>query len=244
MKLLALGATAALLTVHSAALAQRPETPKGPAASATWTARDGWLIVGAERLFGLHVYSTTLNAGQGAKSEQSGTMLSVFYGQSAINDDEDTVNPYAIPRIGADIALGKGFTIGGNLGFGVSSGTRQSGDTEEELISVSSFAAYARFGYLIALSESFAIWLRGGPEYYSTSHDDTEDGQVVTTVGFAAGLDPQLVITPAPHAAILLGPLIDLGIWGKTTRSTESNSVDAKTRSSSFGVTGGLALIF
>ncbi len=242
MKLLAIGA-AALLIAPAPASAQGVPAPPS-AAAAPWTARDGRLIIGAERLFGLHVYSATYNPAQGVTTEFRGTMVSLFYGQSAINDENDAVNPYAIPRLGADVALGMGFTIGGNLGFGVTSGTEEAGDSEKDLVSVTSFAAYPRFGYLIAPSEIFAIWLRGGPEYYSTTHDDTDDKRKTRSHGFAAAFDPELVLTPAPHAAILVGPLIDVGIWGKTTTSTESQSFEAKTRNSSFGVTGGLALIF
>jgi hypothetical protein len=217
----------------------------GAVSAPPWTARDARLIVGAERLFGLHAYRVTHSPEDGsADYEFSGTMLSALQGQSAINDKDDTVNPYAIPRVGADAALGNGFTLGGNLGFAITSGTEKSGDSERRLVDTSTFALGARLGYLLAPTETIAIWLRGGPEYFSSSRDDSDAGKEVESFGFALSLDPQLVLTPVPHAAILVGPLIGVGVWGESETSDGVAAFTTTSRSSSFGVTGGLALFF
>jgi hypothetical protein len=240
MKPLLLGIGCAALVLQAPAAAQAP----GPKPEA-WSVRDATLIVAAERLFGLHAYRIVHEPEDGsADYEFGGTMLSVLSGHSAINDKRETVNPYAVPRIGADAVLGKSFTLGGNLGFATSSGTLQSGDSSEDLVDTSSFALGARLGYLLVPNETIAIWLRGGPEYFSTSRDDTNAGRKVTSFGVALSLDPQLVLTPVPHAAILVGPLIGVGLWGKSETSDGAAASETTTRTSSFGATGGLALIF
>jgi len=220
--------------------------PQGPVPSEPWTMRQARLIVSAERLFGVHAYSASYEPAEGDATQVEGAMVSLLYGQSAINDGSDSVNPYAVPRIGVDGVLGGAFTIGGSVGFGATTGNidngAESGSTS--LPAASGFTVYGRFGYLIVPSATVAVWLRAGPEFFSGSYDNTGSQVEYTTKVLALTTDPQLVITPVPHAAILVGTLIDIGVWGsyERTRSTSSEQVDFTI--SNLGVTAGLALIF
>ena len=141
---------------------------QGPVPSEPWTVGQARLIVSAERLFGIHAYSASYEPAEGDATQVEGAMVSLLYGQSAINDGSDSVNPYAVPRIGVDGVLGGAFTIGGSVGFGATTGNidngAESGSTS--LPAASGFTVYGRFGYLIVPSATVAVWLRGGPRIF------------------------------------------------------------------------------
>jgi hypothetical protein len=225
----------AALTAESAAMAQ-----DRPAAQERWSIQQASVIVSAERLFGIHAYSISYEPPEGDATEYSGVMASLLYGQSVINSENDLVNPFAVPRIAVDGVLGRAWTVGGSIGFGATAGEVDDGSSRDTP-RVVNFALHARVGYLLAPRATLGVWLRAGPEFIRASYDDagTED----VTEALAITLDPQLVITPVPHAAILLGPLINLGVWGRyERRPTRSEEIDYGI--SNFGVTGGLALFF
>jgi hypothetical protein len=228
-----------LLVLEGSALAQPPV--QAPAPPVPWTARDARLIVSAERMFGLHAYRARYEPAQGDTREISGVMASVLRGQSVINSEDDAVNPYALPRIAVDAAFARAFTLGGNIGFGATAGEEGTG---EDLPTVSGFAVHARFGYLIVSSATLAVWLRAGPEYSWGSYDDAGARVENVTKALALTIDPQLAIMPVSHAAILVGPLINVGVWGSYERRFPSSSEEVDFTISNFGVTGAIALLF
>jgi hypothetical protein len=231
--------TVLLLVLEGSAVAQPPV--RAPAPPVLWTARDARVIVSAERMFGLHAYRARYEPPQGDTREISGVMASVLHGQSVINSEDDAVNPYAVPRIAVDGVFAHAFTLGGSIGFGATAGEEGTG---EDLPAVSGFAVHARFGYLIVPSATLAVWLRAGPEYSWGSYDDA-GGQVENvTKALALTVDPQLAIMPVPHAAILVGPLINVGVWGSYERRFPSSSEEVDFTISNFGVTGAIALFF
>ena len=227
-----------------AALERTAAAQARPIAPEPWTPRNALVVVSAERLFGVYAYSSTNEPEQGDSTEIAGVMLSLLYGQSAINSEDDQINPYAVPRIGVDGVIAGSFTLGGNLGFGATLGEIDNGSSERSLPGVSGFAVYARLGYLVVPSATVSIWLRAGPEFFSGNYDDTGARVEYTTRLVAFTLDPQVVITPVPHAAILVGPLVNLGVWGSFERAQSTSSEESALRFSNFGLTAGLALLF
>lgn len=228
------------LGVQGRAAAQGP----APAPPGQWTAREARVIVSAERAFGIHAYRFTYEPPDGDATEINGAMVSLLYGQSVINGKDDQTNPYAVPRIAVDGVLHRTFTLGGSLGFGVSAGARETGSSSPDLPLVFAFALHGRLGYLLVQSGTLAYWLRAGAEYFWGSYDDSEAQVENVTKAVALTIDPQLVITPAPHAAILVGPLINIGIWGSYERRFPSRTDQVDFTLSNLGVTVGLALFF
>jgi hypothetical protein len=227
-----------LLVLESSAAAQG----RAPAAASAWTTRDARVIVSAERMFGLHAYRASYEPPEGDSTEFSGVMASLLHGQSVMNSEDDAVNPYAVPRVSLDGVLARTFTVGGSIGFFATAGERDTGSSRPNLPAVTGFALHARFGYLLVPSATSAVWLRAGPEYFGGSYDDSVAQVEMVTRGLALTLDPQLVITPVPHAAILVGPLINLGVWGSYERRVPSRSEEIDFTISNLGVTGGIAL--
>ena len=86
--------------------------------------------------------------------------------------------------------------------------------------------------------------MRAGPEFFSSSYDDAGGQVEELTRALALTVDPQLVITPVPHAAILVGPLINIGVWGSYERRFPTRSDQFDFRISNFGATAGLGLFF
>src|SRR5688572_28633404 len=175
-------------------------------------------------MFGLHAYTASYEPREGDATEFSGVMAALLYGQSVINSEDDGVNPYAVPRISLDGILARAFTVGASFGFFATAGERHTGSSGPDLPVVTGFALHARFGYLPVASATWAVWLRAGPEYFSRSYDDSEAQVENVTKALALTVDPQLVITPVPHAAILVGPLINVGIWGSYEQRFPSRS--------------------
>jgi hypothetical protein len=227
-----------LLVLKGSAAAQG----RAPVASGAWTAREARVIVSAERLFGLHVYTVSYEPPEGDATEISGVMATLLQGQSVINSEDDGVNPYAVPRIAVDGVLARAFTVGGSFGFFATAGEKDTGFSRPNLPVVTGFALHARFGYLIVPSAAWAVWLRAGPEYSRGSYDDSGAQVENVTKTLALTVDPQLVVTPAPHAAILIGPLINVGVWGSYERRFPSSSEKTDFNISNGGVTGGIAL--
>jgi hypothetical protein len=232
------------LVLSLAALVRTAAAQTQPTGPEPWTPRSARVVVSAERLFGFHAYSSTNEPEQGDSTEIAGVLLSLLYGQSVINSEDDQVNPYAVPRIGVDGVIAGRFTLGGNLGFGATLGEIDNGSSKRSLPSVGGFAVYARLGYLVVPSATVSIWLRAGPEFFSSSYDDSGARVEYRTKLLALTLDPQVVITPVPHAAILVGPLVNLGVWGSFERAQSTSSEESELRFSNFGVTAGLALLF
>jgi hypothetical protein len=225
----------AVLAVESVAIAQDQ-----PAVPERWTIQQASVIVSAERLFGIHAYRISYEPPEGDATEYSGVMASLLYGQSVLNSENDLVNPYAVPRIAVDGVLGRAWTVGGSIGFGATAGEVDDGSSRD-VPRVAGFALHGRVGYLLAPRATLGVWLRAGPEFIRGSYDDSGTEEV--TEALAITVDPQLVIAPVPHAAILLGPLLNIGVWGRyERRPTGSEQIDYGV--SNFGVTCGLALFF
>lgn len=111
-------------------------------------------------------------------------------------------------------------------------------------------------GYAIPLSPTFAIWPRAGitySNYWASAEDEGPDGTVEETITLTftdLTIEGMLAVTPAPNVAIVFGPFVDLALFGSYATETEPDttpsgvSTDIDFKYTSFGLTGGIALVF
>jgi hypothetical protein len=93
-------------------------------------------------------------------------------------------------------------------------------------------------------SDSAGIWPRGGITYLGSSSEN-DAGTFETSVSLLAlTIEAPLVLTPAPHAAILLGPTLDLGLSGTQEVTTGGASAEADVKGTDWGVQGGVMIWF
>jgi hypothetical protein len=158
-------------------------------------------VVSVERLFGL--VSSTRDQGGETKSYVS---LALF-----ARPNTAQVASYSAPRVAFDYFPVAGFSLGAGLGLeAVASG-------DENAVGAVVFAP--RLGYAVGFSPHAGIWPRVG--ITCESSDDEQPSL------FALTLDAPLVITPTSHAAITIGPALDLGLNG--SRGDAGNFTEKET---------------
>ncbi len=149
----------------------------------------GDVTFSAERLMGLYFYDeefSSTNIGLGIAAPAS--------------------NPYHLARLGVDYFVIDNLSIGGSLGFGdldihdrtLPNGFRGGGSTS------SGAMINPRVGYALEFNHTFGFWPRGGFTYRNFGGDEE----------FALTLEAMFYAAPVEHFAIILGPLMDLGIAG------------------------------
>jgi len=240
----------------------QPPTAPPVVEAPRWNLIDSHFVLSIERATNLLSWSTTEASSVTTTAldgfpvttttdvEQSGTDLS-FLGSGGVSS-----NPFGVPRIAFDGMFANGFTLGGSLSYLVTSGKRESKSggttlsTEDPTTSL--FLLAPRIGVMLPASSMVSVWLRAGITRVSASTEllrfDAQTGETLggkvtaTTTLVDLSLDPQLVICPVPHVGITLGVALDIGVSGDVAMSGSSTTRDVKT--SSYGVTGGLAAIF
>jgi hypothetical protein len=217
------------------------------------------LIVVAERLFGVHAMTWTMDVPENAtlgvpeqSVEFSSTQVRLLWGES--NDGTGGSNPMAIPHLSVHGVVGSGFTLGGSLGY-TSTVSEVEVDFEVDGESVSQDAPElteyllgARVGYLVVPNATVSVWLRTGISFYSVDIERNDpDGQTATQNALVLNVDPMLVFTPVEHVGLLLGPVFDIEVaGGREERSaswTDEETVDADTGGTNFGLVAGIALL-
>ena len=235
----------------------------------------GEFIFSADRLFPVLGYSRVSQDQAGqlppndtkiTNSEES-SGLGFFWGGSPgyavdLGGNAATIpNVFTVPRLGFDYTIIPNVTIGGDLVAFFTLGGSQSQETDnngggKQTNSVSEpkstiFGIAPRGGYILHLTDMFALWLRGGFSFYTATVKQTVDNnnnnQVTTSVNFdqfALDLDPQLVITPVPHFGFTVGLTADIPLAGGHSVSVDqpnsSTSVSAGSSLMFIGVTGGI----
>jgi hypothetical protein len=167
---------------------------------------------------------------------------------------------YTTPRVGFDYVVIPNLTIGGDLLVFFSLGGSVSTDTNNVTRSVGSpsanvFGIAPRVGYVFGMSQLLSIWLRGGFSYYhgGTSVQDaicTSNSDSSSLNLFGLDIDPQLVISPAPHFAFTAGPAVDIGFAGGASVTAPGGGPNGNCNSTTttsggyssynIGLTGGL----
>lgn len=129
-------------------------------------------------------------------------------------------------------------------------------DGEEDLPTVSGFVVAPRVGFAVPLSPTFAIWPRAGithTVYWASQEDDSgiDPVEVKQTLFFTdLTLEGMVAVTPVPNVAIIFGPYLDLGLAGAVVTEFEPDTSpsgveqDTDYTYTSYGITGGIALVF
>lgn len=220
-----------------------------PSALAADLGASGTIYLGAERMFG--VSANSFKVDRDGTSTYSNTDIGLLWGASHTLGDNAVPSPYTVPRIGFDYAIIPNLTIGGAIGIASSSlGTKterngasvtQDGDT------VTSFLVSPRVGYIIGISDSVGIWLRGGFTYFSLSDKGPEvNGRKNSSSasGLAFSLDPILVLSPVDHFGFFGGLMLDLPLTGtlknETVQPGQTTSVSYDAKATNFGLNFGL----
>jgi hypothetical protein len=147
----------------------------------------GNLAFSAERLFGLYFDHQSWERGQ-LDAERDLVVFGLSW--------QPAVSPLTVPRLGVDYFIDEHLTLGGNLGMFVLGGD---GDDTGILFG-------ARVGYALRLSHEIAFWPRGGITFASAGENHV----------FAINLEGMFTLAPADNWAVLLGPVLDLGLAGES----------------------------
>ena len=156
---------------------------------------------------------------------------------------------YTTPRVGFDYVLIPNLTIGGDVFVFFTLGTSETntrGDVSTDVVvpSANAFGLAPRVGYIFGISPLLSFWLRGGLSYYhgGTSIQDANCNNQNDTTSlnlFGLDIDPQLVISPAPHFSFTAGPAVDIGFAGSASATNPGGAGAGGNCNSSTTVSGG-----
>jgi hypothetical protein len=205
--------------------------------------RDSFFIVSAERMFGVGFSSTKSEVPEG---NQTRTTTDSTTGVGLLAPA--STNPYNTPLLGLHYSVIPALTVGASLGLTrVSTKTtvETNGKKEETEGDPTTGIIFApRVGYILGFSNSFYLWARGGITYFqasssgenSTGTQTTKTESTVSALAFS--LDPMFVVTPVNRFGFMFGPVLDLGLSGKSktettttigsTSNTETRETDRK----------------
>lgn len=233
----------------------------------------GQFIIGGDRLMPLLAYSQFSRdeaSPGGTTTSHSGdnTTLGLFYGstldlnnQGDVGTDFPSSAFFTVPRVGLDYVLAPNVTIGGDvvvfftLGGGHQTQTNfQNGTSmlsEQGSQSMTVFGIAPRAGYIMKLSDSFSLWLRGGVSFYNGTLRTSGNAGTLESDSqhqFVIDLEPQLVYTPIPHVgftAALDGDFSPSFLGGYTHQDVEINESVSKSSEVVFiGATLGMIAYF
>jgi hypothetical protein len=223
--------------------------------------KQGEFIISADRLVPLFAYTHVSQdqfTGGNTKitSFYNESSLSILWGSSGNSGLAGGDTFFTVPRVGFDYTVIPSLTVGGDLVVWFTLGGSNGTDTTTNGNTITNkndnpggllFGVAPRVGYILPLTDLFAIWLRGGVSFYVANSKVTNNPNLTTSNSinqFALDLDPQFVITPVPHFGFTIGLTADIPITGghSTERDTPGGSTTQSAWSSIFflGVTGGI----
>ncbi len=240
-------------------------------------ASDGRVVIGAERMTGVFfeklktVSTNTFDMGgmpvTVETEENNDTTTFALLGQSSgLGGIFNTAGgPSATPRLGVDVFVASGFSIGGSLMYWTASGTSEETQDppdpnpqgEQDQPTVNLLILNPRVGFGYAVSPSFAIWPRVGFSYARYGiHDEDEDpgppavttetDVSITTTNLT--LEFMMAVTPLPNVAILFGPIADIGVGGSSETEQDppdpTPPEDVDVTYTAFGLSAGLGVVF
>jgi hypothetical protein len=218
------------------------------------------LALSADRLFGYHHWwlsaTPTLLDGDpitGIEVSEKGDQVALLTGGSAVDSAFMGLNAHAIPRLGVDVVLGPGVTVGGSLSYYSSSGEiTVSGTTAavtQKNNKIQAFGVSARVGYAVMFTDVVGIWPRAGITYGtqvltrwvypSATAAPTEQEWDVNYVS----VDPEflVVLSPVPNFGLLVGLTGSIGATGGFTAKSAGLTVEeGDMTANNIGVTAGL----
>jgi hypothetical protein len=268
--------TAAALALLATALFA-PDAAAQAAATPTPTrsslGEQGQMILGAERvlsLFEFQSFKTTATVNNiTASDSSSGTAISFFSfnptGPIGGNGGGIGVPTFfTIPRLGFDYVVIPNLTVGGSvtlvLPLGAGHTTTQSNNGQNitnttDGATTTLFGLAPRAGYVIALSEMFAIWPRGGLSFYSATlklppatQGNTTSQDSFTITQWALNAEGLFVFTPFPHVGITAGLALDVPLTGSYKHDrTEGNTTTTTNADATMwhvGINAGMIVYF
>lgn len=170
--------------------------------------RAGTFALGAERITGVFHADEKVDPGP-----NDGHTAFALFGNAA---DSPLAGAWQIPRIGFDVFVVNGLSLGGS--FVVLNTSRPD---------VTDIIVAPRVGYAYMFGRVVGIWPRGGLSYAHSSGPGDAEGH-----SFAFDIDVPLIFRCTHSFAITLGPLLDVGFAGKL------NDVD--TSFVQFGLSAGI----
>jgi hypothetical protein len=216
--------------------------------------KTGQIILSAERLFGLQFSSVANEDGaSGDKSTVSRTNVSLLIPSLGFN-----LNPHEIPRVGLDVSVAGGLTVGAALGYLSSTGKTKDEpvmmpSTEEDDPTFTTLLFAPRVGYVVSLTPLFAFWPRAGITYYNVGLESTNTTggpnpmtttSKTTLSGVALDLEAMFVLTPVQHFGITASPIVDIPLSGtqsiSRTPAPAVAPVDDKVKFTNYGLSFGV----
>jgi hypothetical protein len=173
--------------------------------------RSGTFALGAERITGVFHADDKVDPA----ASQGHTTFALFGNSS----DETIAGAWQLPRIGFDVFVVNGLSLGGS--FVVLNRSIEGGGDATDII----FAP--RVGYAYMFGRVVGIWPRGGLSYWHRSGNGNYEAH-----SFAFDVDVPLIFRCTHSFAITLGPLLDVGFAGKVR--------DADTSFLQFGLSAGI----
>jgi hypothetical protein len=213
-------------------VAKPPARRVGP-----WDASYASFVLSAESLFGIGYARQSLEAKVGAEQQTevtSGASIHFLKGS-------EFVDPFGAARMGFDGVVGPGFTFGGSIGYSTVDFTARRNNGSSESLRLTELVLVPRIGFMLAPSRYVGVWLRAGVGYANLGLE-SRDGP--TFWGVDAIFDPMLVFTPIPHVGLLLGPSLNVGVAGSEDAPKAPPGTTVRNTWSSYGVSGGIALLF
>jgi hypothetical protein len=153
------------------------------------------LVISAERLFGVYIDNQSVDRGAAPNAVDDHTVFGLGWGPAP--------STLTIPRVGIDYFLTEALTLGGNFGF--FSHNIDNGGNQSTTITAVLFGA--RVGYALRLGHAVSFWPRAGLTYTTVSGGDTHV--------LALTIDAPFTFSPSEGFAILVGPVLELGLIGK-----------------------------
>jgi len=259
-------ATSALTLIASAAAAQSAPTRSS-------LGEQGQMIFGAERvlsLFEFQSFKTTATVNNITTSDSgSGTAISFvsFNPTGPIGANGGGIGVptfYTIPRLGFDYVVVPNLTVGGSAALVIPTGAGhttvqtnngQTVTSTTDGATTSLFGLAPRAGYVIALSEMFAIWPRGGFSFYSATlklppvtqgNQTSQDSFTITQFAFNA--EGNFVFTPFPHVGLMAGLALDVPLTGSFKQErVQGNTTTTTTADATMwhlGINAGMIVYF
>ena len=174
----------------------------------------GDFAISVERVFAIHVSRVNEEGWADGIPDREDSYTGISFGwrgpsgSSLFGNPQASSNPLDVPRFAFDYFVAPKLSLGGTLAY-AKIGDSEDGEEGFGSDSTSSFLINPRVGYALMFSQSVGFWPQGGLTYYATSHDETHSES-----GGSLSIDLPFVLSPANHLAFLVGPYLDLGLWG------------------------------
>lgn len=211
----------------------------------------GTFVLSVDRVFGLLWSQQTTDLGNNSESTDSNLSLSLV-GQAGPMTTATSV--YNAPRLNLDYLVTDAISVGAGVGFAhtTQETENKTGGTTvtDDGPSYTGFVFAPRAGYVHPLTDTLAIWPRGGLTYLHVGSDGNgQNANVETSLDlFGVTLDGLLLIMPAPSIAFTVGMSIEASLTGSRESTGTAGGVqisnDNDVSAIELGLQAGLAAWF